>query len=102
MRCAAREKRARPITSSIWDSALNVGETYVLDLDDIGAAVTVNAVDADARTLNVSVEFVARSSAERTRTRDDRVIPDIMLQRSATRRRVADRPIQHARDEPID
>ena len=33
-------------TASVADAALGVGETLVLDLDDIGAVVTVDAVDA--------------------------------------------------------
>ena len=36
-------------TASVADAALGVGETLVLDLGDIGAVVTVDAVDADAR-----------------------------------------------------
>ena len=52
----------RASASSVWDSSLNVGESLALDLDDIGAVVTVDAVDTATHTLTVTVEFVEPSS----------------------------------------
>jgi len=45
------------------DAALNVGETMVLELDSLGAVLRVDAVDAAAKTLTISVWFVEPSSA---------------------------------------
>ncbi len=66
-------KDARPSaeggSADLSDAVLNVGETLVLDLDDIGAVVTVDAVDAAAATLTVSVSFVEPHSAYHEATR---------------------------------
>ena len=53
---------AHGATSSLADAGLNVSETLLLDLEGTGAVLTVDAVDAAAQTLTVTVEFAVPGS----------------------------------------
>ena len=45
------------------DATLPEGQSYVIDLDEVGLIVSVNSIDSHAREMNVQVQFAQRGSS---------------------------------------